>query len=90
MFGCVTRLEEGGTVGVIECSATSGGEWVGTLQYAFNTMGLRASDVAIGDVVSFIPGQSDDGSGWALQVNRVAGKSKSHPVSSHCAEGQML
>ena len=90
MFGRVAHMEEGGSVGIIECSATSGGEWVGTLRYGFHMAESKTSeDVAVGDVVSFVPGRSEDGSSWALQVSRMACKNRKHGLSYDCAEGQM-
>ena len=73
--GHIARVEECGTRGIIECSAYSGGEWVGILRYGFSTnrAGGPNSNLKAGDTVSFVTGRSDDGCSWATEVALMKG-----------------
>ena len=56
MIGHVARMEECGTAGIVECHASSGGEWVGILHYKFQNKGSAGSGIRVGDAVSFVSG----------------------------------
>ena len=46
--GHITLLEDCGSLGVIECDASSGGEWAGTWRYGFHATDIREAHVEVG------------------------------------------